>query len=91
MTEQKPILPHKLTLNERSHLTVTGVTEVLSFDATAVIARTDLGTLMVQGKDLQLKTLMPEGGQVAVEGQISALVYEEPRPAGNLWRRLMGG
>ena len=89
MVEQ-PILPHKLTLNERKQLTVTGVTEVISFDETAVIANTQLGTLVVQGKDLQLKTLLPEGGQVAVEGDISALIYEEPRPAGSLWRRLMG-
>lgn len=91
MTEHKPTLPHKLILNERKSLTVTGVTEVVSFDTAAVIARTDLGTLVVQGKDLQLKTLLPEGGQVSVEGQICALVYEEPRPAGNLWQRLMGG
>lgn len=91
MTEQKPKLPHKLILNERKQLTVTGVTEVVSFDTAAVIARTDLGTLVVQGKDLQLKTLLPEGGQVSVEGQISALIYEEPRPAGNLWQRLVGG
>jgi len=90
MTE-KPVLPHKLTLNERKQLTVTGVTEVISFDEAAVIARTELGTLVVQGKDLQLKTLMPEGGQVSVEGNISALIYEEPRPAaGSLWRRLLG-
>ena len=90
MTEQQSALPHKLTLNSRRQLTVTGVTEVLSFDDTAVIARTDLGTLVVQGKELQLKTLLPEGGQVAVDGNISALIYEEPRPAGSLWRRLLG-
>lgn len=90
MTDQQPILPHKLTLNERRQLTVTGVTEVVSFDETAVIAHTELGTLVVQGKDLQLKTLLPEGGQVAVEGHISALIYEEPRPAGSWWRRLTG-
>ena len=90
MTEQKMELPHKLTLSQRKNLTVTGVTEVVSFDETAVIARTELGTLVVQGKDLQLKTLLPEGGQVSVEGHISALAYEEPRPAGSLWRRLMG-
>lgn len=90
MTDQQSILPHKLTLNERRQLTVTGVTEVVSFDETAVIARTDLGTLVVQGKDLQLKTLLPEGGQVAVEGNISALIYEEPRAAGSLWRRFLG-
>ena len=90
MTDQKPALPHKLTLNERRQLTVTGVTEVVSFDENAVIVRTELGTLVVQGKNLQLKTLLPEGGQIAVEGTVSALIYEEPRPAGSLWRRLMG-
>ena len=89
MIEQS-VLPHKLVLNERKLLTVTGVTEVVSFDDTSVIAQTELGTLVVQGKDLQLKTLLPEGGQVIVEGAIASLVYEEPRPAGSLWRRLLG-
>ena len=82
-------MPHKLVLNERKLLTVTGVTEVVSFDDAAVIAHTELGTLVVQGKDLQLKTLLPEGGQVTVEGTISTLMYEQPRPAGSLWQRLM--
>lgn len=90
MTDQKTTLPHKLTLNERRQLTVTGVTDVVSFDENAVIVHTELGTLVVQGKNLQLKTLLPEGGQVTVEGTVSALIYEEPRPAGSLWRRLMG-
>lgn len=82
-------LPHKLVLNERKLLTVTGVTEVVSFDDATVIAHTELGTLVVQGKDLQLKTLLPEGGQVTVEGTIATLMYEEPRPAGSLWQRLL--
>lgn len=90
MTDQQPGLPHKLILNERKEMTVTGVTEVISFDENAVIARTALGTLVVQGEDLQLKTLLPEGGQVSVEGNISALIYEQPRPAGSFWRRLTG-
>ena len=84
------VLPHKLVLNERKVLTVTGVTEVVSFDDATVIAHTELGTLVVEGKDLQLKTLLPEGGQVTVEGTITSLIYEEPRPAGSLWRRLLG-
>lgn len=81
-------LPHKLSLEERQKLTMTGVTEVVSFEDSAVVLRTGLGTLIVQGRELQLKTLSLEGGQVAVEGSISALVYEEPRPG--LWRRLIG-
>lgn len=83
-------LPHKLTLNERKMLTMTGVTEVVSFDDTTVMLHTVLGTLMIHGQQLQLKSLSPEGGQIAVEGQISALVYEEERASGGFWRRLLG-
>ena len=83
-------LPHKLTLNERKALTVTGVGEVVSFDDTAVLLHTNLGTLLVQGQQLQLKSLNPEVGQMAVEGQICALSYEEPKPTGGFFRRLLG-
>lgn len=83
-------LPHKLTLNGRSHLTMTGVTEVVSFDNSAVVLRTELGTLMIHGQDLQLKTLSTEGGQVAVEGNVAALIYEEPKNQGGWKRRLFG-
>ena len=89
MAEERLPLPHKLTLNERKSLTMTGVTEVVSFDDTTVILHTALGTLVVQGTDLQLKTLSLDGGQVAVDGKVSALVYEEPRPAGGWLQRLL--
>lgn len=85
MAEQQN-LPHRLTLDERRSLTMTGVTEVVSFDEDAVVLRTGLGTLLVQGRELQLKTLTLDGGNVAVDGQISALSYEEPRSGGWLSR-----
>ena len=84
MEERK--LPHKLTLNERRELTMTGVTEVVSFEDTAVVLKTSLGTLILQGSGLKLKTLSLDGGQVAVDGTISAMVYQEPRAAGFLQR-----
>lgn len=79
-------LPHKLQLNERTSLTMTGVAEVVSFDENTVVLQTSLGLLVIQGQQLQLKNLTLEGGQVAVEGSIRALSYEEPRQTG--WRRL---
>lgn len=88
MNEQKPALPHKLTLNDRHTLTLTGVTEVLSFDEDSVVARTDLGTLEIHGNDLKLKTL--EGGQAQVEGSVAALIYGDPRPRQTGWRRIFG-
>ena len=89
MAEQQH-LPHKLTLDERKSLTMTGVTEVVSFDDGAVVLRTGLGTLLVQGRELQLKQLALEGGSVAVDGHISALSYEEPRQSGGWLSRLLG-
>ena len=82
-------LPHKLQLNERRQLTMSGVTEVVSFDENTVVLQTSLGTLIVQGRELQLKTLSLEGGQVAVDGTVSSLVYEEPRIGG--WRQRLFG
>lgn len=79
-------LPHKLQLNERTSLTMTGVAEVVSFDENTVVLQTSLGLLVIQGQQLQLKNLTLEGGQVTVEGSIRALSYEEPRQTG--WRRL---
>ena len=90
MAEERMALPHKLTLNERKKLTVTGVTEVVSFEENAVILKTALGTLVVQGQQLQLQAPSLEGGQVDVEGTVSALIYEELRSAGGVLRRLFG-
>ena len=88
MTEQKPDLPHKLTLTQRKSLTVTGVTEVVSFQEEGAVLKTTLGLLIIQGQQLKLKTLSLEGGQVDVTGTVTALHYEQPR-AGGL-RRLFG-
>ena len=89
MGENQMQLPHRLTLNERRQLSMTGVSEVVSFDEAAVLLRTEWGTLLIQGRDLQLKTLSLEGGQVVVEGIVSSLSYEEPRESNSWLRRLL--
>jgi len=84
---EEPI-PHSLTLQDRTKLTMTGVTEVVRFDEEAVVLQTGLGGLIVQGQDLKLKNLSPQGGQVALEGTVTALSYEEPRKSTGLLRGL---
>lgn len=77
-----------LHLKERSKLTMTGVSEVVRFEETIVILQTGLGQLHIHGQGLQLKNLSLEGGEAAVEGQISALIFEEPRERGMFGRFL---
>lgn len=90
MKEEVLQMPHKLSLNERSNLTLTGVLEVVSFDENTVVMKTCLGTLIVQGSNLQLNKLSLEGGEARVDGSIAALIYEETRAPGGLWRKLLG-
>lgn len=78
---------HSLHLNQRQKLTMTGVSEVISFDECTVVVQTALGLLEIQGQQLQLKNLSTEGGQIAVEGTVNSLSYEQPRRTG-FWRRL---
>ena len=89
MTEQQE-MAHDLKLEGREKLTLNGITEVISFDDTAVVLKTALGTLVVQGSQLQLKNLSPEGGQVVVDGSVTSLVYEQLRSDRGFWQRLFG-
>lgn len=82
------VFPHRVSLNERKELTITGVTEVVSFDEETVILKTSLGTLNVHGRQLQLKNLSTNGGQVEINGNISALIYQQTKPTGSWLGRI---
>lgn len=86
---QKETIPHRLTLDERKKLTVSGVTEVLSLDSDSVILKTVKGALAVHGEGLKLRALTPDAGQLEIDGEISALSYTALREGG-FWRRLFG-
>lgn len=88
--EQALAQPHKLTLDERGRLDLTGVTEVESFDETMVVVHTTKGTLVIRGAGLHLKLLSLDGGQVHVDGQVDSMTYEQDagEPRGFLARLL---
>lgn len=83
-------MEHKLTLLRREQLLVGGVTEVVSFEDTTVVLQTCMGTLVIQGQGLQLRSLALEGGQVEVRGTVHAMTYEESRREDGWFRRLLG-
>ena len=81
-------VPHDLHLENRQKLSVSGVQEIESFDENTVVLLTSEGMLMIRGENLQLQALSIEGGQVAVQGLITSLDYEEARKPGGFFRRL---
>lgn len=82
--------PHKVTLESRNRLTMTGVREVESFDETMVVLETTRGTLIIRGEGLHLQMLSLDGGQVHVDGTVDSLTYEETVKGGGFLARLFG-
>lgn len=91
MADEKRIqgLPHNLVLEDRRMLTVSGVSDVDSFDEETVIVFTDLGELTIRGSNLHINRLSVEVGELTVEGNISALIYsEDTRKSGGFFSRV---
>ncbi len=70
---------HRLTLEGRGRLTVSGVTDAESFDETAAVLETSRGMLIVRGQELHVEQLDLEAGAVRLTGQVDSISYEETR------------
>ena len=84
-------LHHRLELDGRERLTVSGVEDVARFDETCIVMSTCVGELVVTGEGLHIGKLTLDGGELHVEGRIDSMTYEDgPGERGSLLRRLFG-
>jgi sporulation protein YabP len=72
----KPARAHGIVSENRESARVSGVSEVLSFDESGVICRTDLGVLAIKGAGLRVSSLNTDTGVLDVSGMIDSLSYE---------------
>ena len=84
--------PHRVTLDGRGRLTVSGVEDVDRFDENEIVMNTSEGVLVVSGENLHIDKLSLDGGELHVDGRVDALSYEDAGLArGGLLSRLFGG
>jgi len=87
-----PVMSHRVVLEDREQLMISGVEEVESFDESSILLSTARGGLEVQGEGLHIEKLSLDGGDLKVEGTVNALIYEpQGRERGGLLSRLLGG
>ena len=80
-----PAAAHRLQLEGREKLTVSGVEDVERFDDQCIVLRTGAGVLVVSGESLHI-------GKLSLDGRIDALSYEDAPETrgGGLFSRLFG-
>ncbi len=72
---EKNAASHTMILENRRSLSLSGVTDVDSFDEREIILYTRLGELTIVGRDLHINAVSVESGNMTVEGDIWSLCY----------------
>ena len=91
MAEEKKAVSsrHNVVMEDRRNLTITGVTDIDSFDEEAVAVFTDEGELLVRGYNLHINRIDVDAGELSLEAEVVSLEYSDNVSAkGSIWSRL---
>ncbi len=64
-----------IILENRKSLSISGITDVDSFDEKAICLYTQLGELTIHGKDLHIDSMSVETGNMNITGDIWSVIY----------------
>lgn len=64
-----------IILENRRNLSISGITDVDSFDEKAICLYTQLGELTIHGKELHIDSMSVETGDMTITGDIWSVVY----------------
>ena len=68
---------HSLRLVNRNQMELSGVVNVNTFDEQEIVLETQQGFLGIAGEQLHITLLNLDEGKVAVEGNVSSIIYRE--------------
>lgn len=79
MEEKQRAAAHKITVDARKKMSVSGVLDVVSFDAKEVILETEMGVLTIHGDELHVNRLTLEKGEIDIDGRIDSFCYADKK------------
>lgn len=86
MGETQGKMVHRVTMDQRRHVIITGVNDVCSFHETEIVLKVDTGMMVIAGEGLHVGKLVLEEGRLDVEGRVDGLHYEQPHSVSRLFR-----
>ena len=82
MENKQLAMPHSIIIEDRKNVSISGVTDVESFDEETVILMTDLGELVIKGFGLHISKIDVVSGDLALEGEIYSIGYSDTQALG---------
>lgn len=79
---------HKIIIDERKRLEISGIKEVKSFDDETIVLVSVMGKITVKGENLHIKSFDTESGDIFVDGKIHAVVYMSEAQKGTFMSRI---
>lgn len=80
MEQRQPSMAHNIVIEDRRLVTISGVTDVESFDEQTVILMTDVGELIIKGFGLHINKIDVVSGDLSLEGEIYGVNYSDSQP-----------
>ena len=77
---ENPKAPHGFVVQDRAHVEIKGMTEVISFDENSVLLATTGGNMCVEGRGLRVNILDVKEGIVTVDGHVDSIYYSDVEP-----------
>ena len=78
--------PHNVIMENRRELRISGVKDIDSFSETKIVLNTIMGELVVRGRDLHVRALEAETGDLS--GDIKSLCYNSFSSSENMFGKL---
>lgn len=88
--ERRNTSKHKVIIEKRERVSITGVIDVMSFDEESIVTETEMGTLIIRGVGLHVNALNLEKGELEVDGEIENITYEDESPVSKNKGNLLG-
>ena len=76
MIETTKPASHKLMMDGRERMTVSGVEDVISFEECGVVLKTVMGILSIDGSELRIINLNVDSKDIELAGKINGIIYQ---------------
>jgi len=78
---------HRLVVDQRESIAISGVVDVISFDEEQVVCETDIGVMILRGTNLHVSNLNLDNGSLDIFGRLEGIAYEDTGGPGKSGRK----